>query len=80
MPTLGMPSYSFQYKLLHGGGGAGTRTIANLNFKMNENDDGITPQAWYQFMTNVTNALGIGFEGITSKVIETRLYTETGGE
>lgn len=78
--TLGMPSYSFQYQLLHGGGRAGTRTIANLNFKMSEDDDGITPQDWYQFMMNVTNALGIGFEGVTSKVIESRIFNETGGE
>ena len=78
--TLGMPSYSFQYKLLHGGGGAGTRTINNLNFKMSEDDDGITPQDWYQFMMNVTNALGIGFEGVTAKVIESRIYDENGGE
>lgn len=80
--TLGAPSYSFQYKPIMGGTTvSGTRTINNLNFKMSETDDGITPAAWYDFMINVVQALGIGFTGVTSKVIETRLYDNTeGGE
>ena len=80
MPTIGAPSYSFQYRPIHGGSTTGTKTINNLNFKMSETDDGITPQAWYQFMVNVLNALGFSFEGTTAKLIENRLYdSETEG-
>jgi len=80
--TIGAPSYSFQYRPIIGGSTTGVRTINNLNFKMSETDDGITPPAWYQFMVNVMHALGMSFEGTTSKVIETRIYDSdtNGGE
>lgn len=79
MVTIGAPSYSFQYKLIHGGSTTGIRTINNLNFKMNSDDDGITATMWYDFMINVTHALGMSFEGTTAKVIENRLFDGTEG-
>lgn len=71
--TLGAPWYGFNYKPIHGGiAQSGTKSINNLNFKMSEDDDGITPEAWFTFINNVINALGFNFE--QAKINENRLY------
>ena len=73
-PTLGAPSYSFQYSNQTPNVSATTRTINNLNFKMSDSDDGITPAAWYTFFANVMNALGLTTGATYPKVIENRIY------
>lgn len=71
---LGAPSYSFQYSNQTSGVEAGSRTINNLNFKMSEQDDGITPQDWYAFFNNVMTGLGLTIGTTQPKVTENRLY------
>ena len=74
---LGYPSYSYQYN------NGGTRTISGLNLKTSENDDGITPIQFQEFMMTVFNALNVNIylSAIEPKIISNRVInTVTGGE
>lgn len=72
---LGYPSYSYQYK------SGGTRTINGLNLKTANNDDGITPIQFQEFIMTVFNALNINITtGGDPKIISNQLVESTGGE
>lgn len=73
---LGYPSYSYQYN------NGGTRTISGLNLKTSENDDGITPIQFQEFMMTVFRALNVNiYSGaVDPKIISNQLIEITGGE
>lgn len=71
---LGYPSYSYQYK------NGGTRTISGLNLKTADNDDGITPVQFQEFMVSVFTALSVNLGADSPKIISNQLIEPTGGE
>lgn len=74
MATLGPAAYSFQYNNQTTGVKASSRTISGLNLKTSDEDDGITPEAWYTFFTNVMTALNLTIGTTIPKITETRRY------
>lgn len=72
---LGYPAYSYQYK------SGGTRTISGLNLKTADNNDGITPIQFQEFMMSVFTALNVNITtGGDPKLISNQLIEPTGGE
>lgn len=71
---LSYPSYSYQYN------NGGTRTISGLNLKTADNDDGITPIQFQEFMKSVFTTLNVTLGATSPKIISNQLIEATGGE